>query len=508
MKLQLGGLLLDLDAGELLDAGGAPATGLRRQALEVLLVLGRRAGQVVGKDDLMAAVWPRVVVGEGSLTQAIAEVRRALGDSGHRLVRNVPRRGYMLVPDTPADAPPLSIVVLPLAFEGAADDDEWLADALHGDLIVELSRLHGSVVIARDTAAAYPGAGADPRQVARELRVRHVVQGRLRREGSAIRITLALVDGQSGAQRWTEAFVFERARLAQAVADCAQRLGTPLYSELVQATVAQRASLSPLEVTADDLAMRAVSRWMRRIAPETSAEGLQLAERALALDPDCLRAWNAASVITLHGMANGWLPDRAAALARLEQAAAEIERLDPGGFYSHQSRVIVAYAHGDAVTMLRLTTSWKQRHRQPNAHGAYGMAALVNGMSDEAVAALEFALQLSPRDSIRAEWQWRIAMAHYMAGRDELAVDWGFTAADTNPALAWPAIHAAALWQLGQADEARSVLAAHLARHAMPDAAQLARRLPGSHERLVQARERLLASLRACAASRGEGAAA
>lgn len=122
-KLQLGGFVLDVGAGELRGPDQRLA-GLRRQALELLLVLGRRAGQVVGKDDLMELVWPDVVVGEGSITQAIAEVRRALGDTEHRLVRNVARRGYMLVPDTPADLPMLSIAVLPLSIDGNATDQQ------------------------------------------------------------------------------------------------------------------------------------------------------------------------------------------------------------------------------------------------------------------------------------------------------------------------------------------------------------------------------------------------
>ena len=155
-SLALGACTLDLAAGELLGADHEPVP-LRRQALELLLVLGRRASQVVGKDELMAAVWPDVVVGEGSLTQTIADVRRALGDSEHRLVRNVARRGYRLVAGPRSDVPPLSLVVLPLVLEGAADDAGWFADALHGDFIIELARLQGALVIARDTAATYAG---------------------------------------------------------------------------------------------------------------------------------------------------------------------------------------------------------------------------------------------------------------------------------------------------------------------------------------------------------------
>ena len=98
---ELSGFVLDLNRGELLTPEDQLA-GLRKQALDVLLVLGARAGQVVSKEELMSSVWPDVVVGEGSLVQAIGDIRRVLGDTGHRLIRNVARRGYILVPEGPS----------------------------------------------------------------------------------------------------------------------------------------------------------------------------------------------------------------------------------------------------------------------------------------------------------------------------------------------------------------------------------------------------------------------
>jgi TolB-like protein len=494
-RLQLGGLVLDLAAGELLTADQQPAV-LRRQALELLLVLGRRAGQVVGKDELMNLVWPDVVVGEGSLTQAVADVRRALGDSGHRLVRNVARRGYMLVPDTAADVPALSIAVMPLAVEGGATDDEWFADALHGDLVIEVARIHGSLVIARDTAATYRGKTIDPRQVARELRVRHVVLGRLRHEGNSIRVSLTLVDGESGVQRWAQAFAFERARVAQALAECAMQISRALLPELYQAA-AHRNALSPLEVTADDLAMRAIVMWMRGFNRENTLESLKLLDRAVALDPESVRGWFGITVMNLQGLNNGWLPDRAAALSRIDEAAAHLERMDHDGYFNMQAKVIQAYLRTDLAAMLRLTIAWSERDRHPSVFGARGMATLLNGLPDDAVESLQTALRLSPRDSIRAEWQYRLAMAHFLAGRYELACDWAQTAADTNPALPWPPIHAAALHQLGQLEEARRAFDAHMDRHPGFEASHVALRLPGTNPKLAEARERLTSSLQA-----------
>lgn len=94
-RLALGGHVLDLARGELLDAQGEPSA-LRAQALALLCVLGERAGEVVSKDELMRRVWGGVIVTEDSLVQAVGDIRRVLGDSGHRVVRTVPRRGYLL----------------------------------------------------------------------------------------------------------------------------------------------------------------------------------------------------------------------------------------------------------------------------------------------------------------------------------------------------------------------------------------------------------------------------
>ena len=130
------------------------------------------------------------------------------------------------------------------------------------------------------------------------------------------------------------------------------------------------------------------------------------------------------------------------------------------------------------------------------AFGAHGMATLLNGQADDAVVALEMALRLSPRDTIRAEWQYRLAMAHFIAGRYELACDWGQTAADTNPNLPWPAVHAAAMQQLGQEAAARHALDVHMSRHPSLETAQIIQRLPGGNPKLVEARERLANSLK------------
>jgi adenylate cyclase len=566
-RLPLGEFVLDLVAGELFTADGQIA-GLRKQALDVLLVLGRHADQVVGKDELMRLVWPNVVVGEGSLTQAIADIRRVLGDSEHRVIRNVARRGYMLVPDTlpaaaverpevdstpaaptpatppvpgaqawsrrwlrvvivlvlliaagtwltwretppswhtpatlaraplPRDVPPLSIIVLPLAIEGESKEMEWFADALHGDLVIEVARLHHSLVIARDTAATYKGKAVDPRQVAREMGVRHVVSGSLRQEGPQILLNLALIDGETGVQQWAETFSIDRARLPQTLGDFAVAIERTLAAELFRSTVERRAALSPTEVSADDLAMRGFALWYRGVTRENVLEALALYERAVAMDPDSARAWAGIAFTTAAGMNNSWLPDRASAMRRIEEATAQLERLDRDGTYTYSAIATQIFLKRDFPALLRHTTAWTERYRLPTAFGARGTALMFNGRFDEAAPVLERALRLSPHDPFRAEWQYRLAMAHFAAGRYELARDWSQTAAATNSALPWPPIHAAALHRLGQIDAAQQAFDEHMRRHPTFTAGQIKPRLPSDEPAFAEARERLIASLR------------
>ncbi|MBI5720198.1 MAG: winged helix-turn-helix domain-containing protein [Burkholderiales bacterium] len=556
--------------------------GLRRQALDVLLVLGGRAGQVVGKDELMQRVWPDVVVGEGSLTQAIADIRRALGDADHRLVRNVARRGYLLVPDgdaaahpaaesarpevggavapdaaapqppdasvpspataprsssrrptapaialaalvafglavawlawrpaaaswqspaelarapRPREVPPLSIIVLPLAIEGEAKELEWFADALHGDLVLGVARMHKSLVIARDTAATYKGRTVDPRQVAREMGVRHVVSGSLRQDGQNILLNVALVDGETGVQQWAQSFRIDRAGLAQTVSDFATEIERTLVGELFRATAERRALLSPAEVTADDLAMQGLALWYRGVTRENVVGARALFERALAMDPDSVRAWAGIHYTGSNLLFNSWSADRQAVVRRSEEAVANLERLDRDGTWTYSAKMFQLFLKRDFPAALRLNLVWTERYQLPTAFASLGGAFNFNGRFDEAVPALERALRLGPRDPFRGETQYRLAMAHFGAGRYRLALEWSLAAAATNSALPWPPIHAAALHRLGKVDAAQQAFDEHMRRHPAFVASQIKPRLPSDEPGFAEARERLVTSL-------------
>lgn len=540
-RLPLGALTLDLGRGELLGADGRPAS-LRRQALEVLLVLGRRVNQVVTKDELMLAVWPGVVVGDGSLAAAVADIRRVLGDAEHRRVRNVARRGYMLVADAtgapvaatpqrhtlavllvalallagggllwfvergaartdvpgalPRDLPKVSIVVLPLAVDGSAGEAGWFADALLGDLIVETARIYDSVVIGRDTALTYRGREVDPRTVARELGVRWVVRGRARYADDRVRLTIELLDGETGAQRWSDTLDAERAELQRLLDDYANRLARLLQIEIYASNAARSLKLTPTEVQADDLVMQGMALWFRGLTRENVLQAIERFEHAVVLDPRSLQGWAGVNYATLHASLNGWLPDRAAAQRRVAEASERVQQIDPDSHNGYMARVIRAFSKKDWPQMLALCEAWMQRHRLAHTYGSCGAALIFNDRSDDAVVALERALRLSPREPFRAEWQYRLALAHYIAGRYEPARDWGAIAQRTNPGLNWPPIHAAALVELGDRTAAQRAFDEFAAQHPKMDAAALVARLPGTTPQYVAARERIVDALR------------
>jgi adenylate cyclase len=396
----------------------------------------------------------------------------------------------------PSEIPPLSIIVLPLTQEGEAKEAEWLADALHGDLVVAIARLKGSLVIARDTAATYRGRDVDPRQVAREMGVRHVVRGTLRREGSKVHLNVELIDGESGVQRWADAFETERAQLPQTVGDFAVAIERTLVGELYRTTVERRAALLPAEVNADDLAMQGYALWYRGVSRENVLAARELFERALVLDPDSPRAWAGIQFTTANQLFNGWTDNRAATVRRAEEAVRNLERVDRDGSPTYSAKTFMLFQQGDFRAMLQVTEEWVERYRLPLAFGAYGGALTLNGRFDEAVLALERALRLGPRDPFRAEWQYRLARAHYGAGRYELARDWSQSAANTNARLEWPPIHAAALLQLGHRQAAQRAFEEHMRRHPKFTMSQALSKVSGDEPGCVQMRTRLVASLR------------
>jgi adenylate cyclase len=202
---------------------GADDIPLRPKSFEVLRHLIENAGRLVSRDDMLNALWPGVTVTEESLTQCVSEIRQALGDRSQRIVKTVPKRGYLFaIPVDAADAEqaapalalpghrPLlegpSVAVLPFVNLSGDAGQDYLVDGITEDVIGGLSRFSDLSVIARNSSFSYKGRAVDVREAGRQLGVRYIVEGSVRRFDDRIRITAQLVEAQSGVQRWGERF--------------------------------------------------------------------------------------------------------------------------------------------------------------------------------------------------------------------------------------------------------------------------------------------------------------
>jgi adenylate cyclase len=239
--LTVNGVTVDFTAATLHDADGTEIP-LRAQSFAVLRELASQKGQLVEKDALVEAVWKGVAVTDDSLVQCIGEIRRALDDEHHIILRTVPRRGYRLtLPQTPAKIPrrprdrrlwaalagaamlllvcaiafwpkpdqtarPPHLAVLPFADQSAGGGLDYLGNGVAEDIISMLVRSPDVVVIMRSSSFEYRGQPADLRSIGAELGVDYLVEGSVRREGDRLRIIAQLIDARTGRNLWAERF--------------------------------------------------------------------------------------------------------------------------------------------------------------------------------------------------------------------------------------------------------------------------------------------------------------
>jgi TolB-like protein len=281
--LRVGDVLLDLGAGCLRGDDGAEIA-LRPKAFDLLAVLVHNPRRTLSRDELLDAVWPGVTVTEESVTQCVREVRRAIGDPDGHLLRTVARRGYRLdlgvVPVTPADdrvtaaltsAEPSvpspitavarldkpSIAVLPFQNISGDPEQEYFVDGMVEEIITALSRIRWLFVIARNSSFTYKGQAVDVKQVGRELGVRYVLEGSVRKARQRVRIAGQLIDATTGAHLWADRFDGSLEDVFELQDKVAASVAGVIEPALQAAETARSAGRPTTDLTAYDLYLRA-----------------------------------------------------------------------------------------------------------------------------------------------------------------------------------------------------------------------------------------------------------
>jgi len=206
-----------VDASQRLLARDGTPVPLTPKVFDTLLHLVQRSGRVLGKDELMRAIWPDTAVEENNLNQNISILRRVLGDgrSERRYIATVPGHGYQFVaevkpsrershPLSPGDG--ASIAVLPFANLSADSSNQYFCDGLAEELINALAKLEQIRVVARTSAFSFKGKEADIREIGRKLKVSTVLEGSVRKSGNRLRITVQLINAVNGYHLWSERY--------------------------------------------------------------------------------------------------------------------------------------------------------------------------------------------------------------------------------------------------------------------------------------------------------------
>jgi TolB-like protein len=237
-----------------------------RRALDLLGVLVERPGDLISRDEIIEAVWPGTTVEDSNLNVQVAALRRILDDgrAESSCIQTVSGRGYRFVgPVTrvePAAPPPgtgqphapgisvsarlaavprLSIVVLPFANLSDDREQQYFADGITEDLTTDLSRLADMLVISRNTAITYRSKPIGTKQIGRELGVRYVLEGSVRRSGDQVRVNAQLIDAETNAHLWAERFDRDMGDLFALQNEITGRIAVELNLELIASEAAR-----------------------------------------------------------------------------------------------------------------------------------------------------------------------------------------------------------------------------------------------------------------------------
>jgi class 3 adenylate cyclase/TolB-like protein/tetratricopeptide (TPR) repeat protein len=357
------------------------------------------------------------------------------------------------LPDEP------SIVVLPFANLTGEQGQDYFVDGITDGLTTDLSRIDGSFVIASHTAFTYQGrAGIDVRTVGRELGVRYVLEGGVRRAGAWVGVDARLIDAATGAQLWAERVEGSGGELPALYDEVTGRIAATLRLELIEAEGRRvERERRPNSGAADD-AMRGWALLLRINSRENRAEARRLFERALAREPDNVSAL-AGLAHVLEGWSDSPTEDRQRALGLLRRAL----DLEPNRADAYFVLGLVHRSQGqleEAAEALRAAIALDRNYAR--AHLQLGLTANLLGRPEEAIAHAQRAIRLNPRDPNLADHQFGIGVAHQLLGHVDAAIGHLERARAANPRLWYIHWHLAAAYGSAQRlDEAKRALAEH-----------------------------------------------
>src|SRR6516162_7778646 len=332
---------------------------------------------------------------------------------------------------SPAAAPRLSIVVLPFANLSNDPEQQYFADGVTEDLTTDLSRISDMVVISRNTAFTYQGKRIDTKQIGRELGVRYMLEGSVRRSSNQIRINAQLIDAETDAHLWADRFDSDIRDLFTVQNEVTTRIANALQLELILA----EAGRCTEHCDVLDYVFRGRSVYWKPVTADSHTEAIGWYERALAVDPGSVEALSSLATSLAGRVLDGMTDTPTADVQRAEELVRSALAVSPRNPRAHFARGQLFRAQGryeEAIleyeTAIALNRNWVL------VIAALGWCKFLTGSIDEALLLHQQAIRLSPRDPGIGNWYDRIGRIHLLQSRTKEAIGWLERARGANPA--------------------------------------------------------------------------
>ena len=362
------------------------------------------------------------------------------------------RAPYQAPPGTPTTRP--GIAVLPFDNLSGDPGQEYFSDGITEDLITDLSKLSGLLVVARNSAFAYKGSAQDEQSIGRELGVDYLLKGSVQRSGERVRINVRLADTRNGHNLWAERYDREIGDLFAIQDELAAQIVSALEIELAPEDRKRLTRNYVASVQAYDELLRALDHYGRR-----SFEDNELAkshyERAIQLDPDYARAYAGLALVYSRDVLDGWDLAARGALDRAAGLADEAERLDPAlpeTYFAKSQIELIRRNYEEAVRHAARAIAMKPNYA--DAHALLAWILHFAGRPHDGLKSIERAVRLNPR--VPSIYRMVRGALHYSKGDAESALADLVPAVEINPNFQQLRIWLAAAYaSAGRVDEAR-----------------------------------------------------
>jgi adenylate cyclase len=412
---------------------------LTPKTMQVLRTLVGTPGQLVNKEELFRVVWPGTVVSDAALASCIQELRQALGDNARspQYIETVHRRGFRFIASlttTPLRVPssefqvpsidaasaalPLpdkpSIVVLPFTNMSGDPGQDYFSDGITEDLTSDLSKISSLFVIARNSAFTYKGKAVKVQDVSKEMGVRYVLEGSVRKADEQVRISAQLIDATTGGHLWAERYDRPLKDIFALQDEIVQKIVTTLKLQLTLQEQGLHRAKHTDNVEAYDTFLRGIEA-IGRVTKEAVTQARQLWEKAIALDPQYAEAYALLGYTYQFEWAIRYSVDPQTlerALALVQQALA----LDNSLPIAH-SILSLVYVGKQQYDPALAEGEWAIALDPNNAESYMGQAHVLiwAGRPEEAIRMMAQAIRLNPR--YQPWYAYQLGWAYRLVGR-------------------------------------------------------------------------------------------